>query len=70
MAGKPGQGKSSTQEKGIDDAMAALHLLSDSSDEDGDTHSSQGDSENNTTCPKCGIKYGEMHVVQQKVYKH
>ena len=39
--------------------MAALHLLSDSSDEDGDTHSSQGDSENNTICPKCGIKYGD-----------
>ena len=36
--------KSSTQEKGIDDTMATLHLLSSSSDEDGDTHSSQGDS--------------------------
>ena len=39
--------------------MAAFHLLSDSSDKDGDTRSSIGDSENNTTCPKCGIKYGD-----------
>ena len=49
--------KNCNQEKGIDDAMAALYLLSSSSDEDGD--SSQGDSgEDNTTCPKCGIRYG------------
>ena len=61
--------KNSTQEKRIDDVIAALHLLSSSSDEDGD--SSQGDSgedndssrensgEDNTTCLKCGIRYGD-----------
>ena len=48
--------KNSAKEKGID-VIAALHLLSSSSDEDGD--SSQGDSEeDNTMCPKCGIRYG------------
>ena len=50
--------KNCTQEKGIDDVIAALHLLSSSSDEDSD--SSQGDSgEDNTMCPKCGIRYGD-----------
>ena len=61
--------KNSTQEKGIDDVIAALHLLSSSSDEDGDSsqgdsgdddHSSQEDSgEENTTCLKCGIRYSD-----------
>ena len=61
--------RNSTQEKGIDDVLAALHLLSSLSDEDGDSaqggeseedndDSSQEDSgEDNTTCPKCGIRY-------------
>ena len=62
--------KNSTQEKGCNDVIAALHLLSSSSVEDGD--SSQGDSgednnncspedsgEDNTMCPKCGIRYGD-----------
>jgi len=57
--------KNSTQEKGIDDVFAALHLLSSSSDENGDysqenDDSSQEDSEeDNTTCPKYGIRYGD-----------
>ena len=62
--------KNSAQEKGCNDVIAALHLLSSASDEDGD--SSQGDSgednnnsspddsgEDNTMCPKCGIRYGD-----------
>lgn len=48
--------KNCTQERAIDDVLAALRLSSSSSDEDSD--SSQGHSgENNTMCPKCGIKY-------------
>ena len=48
--------KNCTQERAIDDVLAALHLSSNSSDEDSD--SSQGDSgEDNATCPKCGIRY-------------
>ena len=50
--------KNCTQEKGIDDFIEALHLLSSSSNEDGD--SSKGDlGEDNTTCPKCGITYSD-----------
>ena len=62
--------KNSAQEKGCNDVIAVLHLLSSSSDEDGD--SSHGDSgednnnsspedsgEDNTMCPKCGIRYGD-----------
>ena len=62
--------KNSAQEKGCNDVIAALHLFSSSSDEDGD--SSQGDSgednnnsspedsgEDNTMCPKCAIRYGD-----------
>ena len=49
--------KNCTQERAIDDVLAALHLSSTSSDEDSD--SSQGVSEDNTTCPKCGIRYGD-----------
>ena len=48
--------KNCTQERAIDDVLAAL-CLSSSSDEDSD--SSQGDSEDNTTCPKCGIRYAD-----------
>ena len=49
--------KNCTQERPIDDALAALCLSSSSSDEDSD--SSQEDSgEDNTTCPKCGIRSG------------
>ena len=61
--------KNSAQEKGCNDVIAALYLLSSSSNEDGD--SSQGDSgednnnsspedsgEDNTMCPKWGIRYG------------
>ena len=47
--------RSRTQGRAIDDVLASLHLSSSSaSDEDGD---SPGDSEDDTTCPKCGIKY-------------
>ena len=62
--------KNSAQEKGCNDVIAALHLLSSLSNEDGD--SSDGDSgednnnsspedsgEDNTMCPKCGIRYGD-----------
>ena len=44
-----------TQERAIYDVLASVHLSS-SSDEEGD--SSEGDlGEDNTTCPKCGIRY-------------
>ena len=44
-----------TQGRAIDDVLASLHLSSSSdSDEDG---GSPGDSEDDTTCPKCGIRY-------------
>ena len=47
--------RSRTQGRAIDDVLASLHLSSSSdSDEDSD---SPGDSEDNTTCPKCGIRY-------------
>ena len=60
--------RNSSQEKGIDVVIEGLHLLSSSSDEDGE--SSQGgtgedidsDSQYSTTFPKCGIRYGAEEV--------
>ena len=44
MAGKPDQaGRNSTQEKGIDDVLAALHLLVSSSGEDDFSHKDSGE---------------------------
>ena len=57
--------RSSTQEKGIDGVLAALHLLLSSSGEDDSSHKDSGEDngdsfqedseEDNVTCPKCGI---------------
>ena len=55
-----------SQEKTIDDVIAVLQLSSSLSgdscegDSGEDNNSSQEDSdEDNTTCPKCGIRYGD-----------
>ena len=69
MAGKPDQGGIySKQEKGIDDVLVALHLLSSLSGEDDSSHIDSGEDngdsfqedseEDNVTCPKWGISYG------------
>jgi len=55
--------KNSIQEKEVDDVFAALHLLSSSSDEDGEEVQGEGNfiddnSEDDTTCPKCGMRCG------------
>ena len=51
--------RSRTQGRVIDDVLASLHLSSSSdSDEDSD---SPGDSEDNTTCPKCGTLIALSH---------
>ena len=51
--------RSRTQGRAIDDVLASLHLSSSSdSDEDSD---SPGDSEDNTTCPKCGTLIALSH---------
>ena len=44
MAGKPDQARRNrTQEKGINDVLAALHLLSSSSGEDDSSHKDSGE---------------------------
>jgi hypothetical protein len=51
--------KNCAKEKAIDGALAALHLSSSSGvDSQGDSGEDSSD-ENNTTCPKCGIRYGD-----------
>ena len=50
--------RNSAQEKGIDDVLAALHMLLSSSGEDDSSHKDSGE-DNAVTCPKCGIRYGD-----------
>ena len=61
--------RNNTQEKGIDGVLAALHLLLSLSGEDDSSHKDSGEDngdsfqedseEDNVTCPKCGIRYGD-----------
>ena len=56
--GKQTRSKKTEKRTPTCDALAALQLSS-SCDEDDSSQESETEDEDNTTCPKCGIRYGD-----------